>query len=81
MNEGYILDDFIAVIDKKYDEWIGTEWEKYLCPETLFGTKFEKYLNQKSSQKKRTLKDISMAELDKMIEMEKRKENVIYEPC
>lgn len=47
LNEGYNLDDFIAVIDKKADEWIGTEFEKYLCPETLFGTKFEKYLNQK----------------------------------
>ena len=47
LNEGYNLDDFIAVIDKKYDEWVGTEFEIYLCPETLFGTKFEKYLNQK----------------------------------
>lgn len=47
LNEGYKLDDFIDVIDKKCDEWIGTEYEKYLCPETLFGTKFEKYLNQK----------------------------------
>ena len=46
LNEGYNLDDFIVVIDKKYDEWKGTEFEQYLCPETLFGTKFEKYLNQ-----------------------------------
>lgn len=52
LNEGYKLDDFIAVIDKKYDEWVGTEFEMYLCPETLFGTKFEKYLNQKASNKK-----------------------------
>ena len=48
LNEGYTLDDFIAVIDKKYDEWHGTEFEVYLRPETLFGTKFEGYLNQKS---------------------------------
>jgi len=27
-------------------EWLDTEMEKYLCPDTLFGTKFEKYLNQ-----------------------------------
>jgi len=47
LNEGYSLDDFIAVIDKKADEWLGTEMEKYLRPETLFGTKFESYLNQK----------------------------------
>lgn len=54
LNEGYILDDFIDVIDKKVKEWTGTEFEKYLCPETLFGTKFEKYLNQKESKKPKT---------------------------
>ena len=47
LNDGYKLDDFIVVIDKKSKEWKETEFEKYLCPETLFGTKFEKYLNQK----------------------------------
>jgi uncharacterized phage protein (TIGR02220 family) len=51
LNEGYTFDDFIAVIDKKYNDWINTEFEKYLCPETLFGTKFEKYLNQKVTKK------------------------------
>ena len=45
--DGYTLDDFKAVIDKKADEWMNTEHEKYLRPETLFGTKFESYLNQK----------------------------------
>jgi uncharacterized phage protein (TIGR02220 family) len=44
--EGYEVEDFKTVIDKKANEWRGTEMEKYLCPETLFGTKFEKYLNQ-----------------------------------
>ena len=43
--EGFKLDDFKAVIDKKAEEWIGTEYEQYLRPETLFGTKFESYLN------------------------------------
>lgn len=46
LNEGFTLDDFIVVIDKKCDEWLGTEFEKFLRPETLFGTKFESYLNQ-----------------------------------
>ena len=46
LNEGYKLDDFIAVIDKKYNEWHGTKFEMYLRPETLFGNKFEGYLNQ-----------------------------------
>lgn len=44
VNEGYSQDDFIAVIDKKFKEWRGTEFEKYLRPSTLFGAKFEKYL-------------------------------------
>lgn len=47
LNDGYKLDDFIVVIDKKCKEWKNTEFEKHLCPDTLFGTKFEKYLNQK----------------------------------
>ena len=47
LEEGFKLDDFKKVIDKKADEWIGTEYEPYLRPETLFGTKFESYLNAK----------------------------------
>ena len=45
LQEGFTIDDFKNVIDKKCAEWIGTEYEKYLRPETLFGTKFEGYLN------------------------------------
>lgn len=45
LNEGYTLDDFKKVIDKKVAEWKGTKMEQYLRPETLFGTKFEGYLN------------------------------------
>lgn len=48
--EGFTLDDFRTVIDKKCAEWIGTEWEKFLRPETLFGTKFESYLNAKGGK-------------------------------
>lgn len=46
LNEGYTLDDFCKVIDIKAAEWTGTEYEKYLNPETLFGNKMDKYLNQ-----------------------------------
>ncbi len=49
--EGFTIDDFKTVIDKKTTEWKDTEWEKYLRPETLFGTKFEGYLNQKITPK------------------------------
>ena len=48
ISEGYTEDDFYTVIDKKCDEWIGTELEKYLRPDTLFRpANFESYLNQK----------------------------------
>ena len=46
LKEGFSLDDFYRVIDKKCREWSNTEMAKYLRPETLFGTKFESYLNQ-----------------------------------
>lgn len=45
LNEGYTVEDFKAVIDKKVAEWKGTEMAQYLRPETLFGSKFESYLN------------------------------------
>lgn len=48
INEGFKEDDFYTVIDNKVNEWQGTDMEKYLRPETLFGNKFEGYLNQKS---------------------------------
>ena len=45
IQEGYTIEDFKIVIDKKCDEWIGTDFQQYLRPVTLFGTKFESYLN------------------------------------
>ncbi|WP_432371446.1 conserved phage C-terminal domain-containing protein [Staphylococcus chromogenes] len=48
-DEGFTLNDFKQVIDNKVSEWKGTDMEKYLRPETLFGTKFEGYLNQQQS--------------------------------
>ena len=50
LNEGNSLDDFKKVIDKKVAEWEKTDMSKYLRPSTLFGTKFEGYLNQKGSE-------------------------------
>ena len=44
--EGFTVDDFQTVITKKAKEWQGTDMAQYLRPETLFGTKFEGYLNQ-----------------------------------
>lgn len=45
IKEGYSLEDFKSVIDFKVSEWTGKDdFEKYLRPETLFGTKFDSYL-------------------------------------
>lgn len=49
--DGFTLEDFKSVIDKKVSEWgPSPEWSKYLRPETLFGNKFEGYLNQTTTQ-------------------------------
>ena len=47
LKEGFSVDDFKQVHIIKYSEWQGTDMQKYLRPETLYGTKFESYLNQK----------------------------------
>jgi uncharacterized phage protein (TIGR02220 family) len=54
IKDGYTEDDFYTVIDKKAKEWLGTSQEKYLRPETLFGNKFEGYLNQNIIEDKQT---------------------------
>lgn len=56
IREKYTLEDFEIVIDNKCEEWLNTDMEKYLRPETLFGNKFESYLNQNSNKKQRTNK-------------------------
>lgn len=50
--EGYTLEDFKQVIDIKSAEWKNNkEYSKYLRPSTLFGNKFDTYLNQVSKHK------------------------------
>jgi len=50
--EGFTLDDFKSVIDNKVADWLeNPEMSKYLRPETLFGRKFEGYLNQQNTAK------------------------------
>lgn len=50
--EGFTVDDFKRVVDNMCIEWTNTEWEQYLRPSTLFGTKFENYLNRKPQGKR-----------------------------
>lgn len=50
VNEGFTLDDFKKVIDNMTTQWMNdNKMSKYLRPETLFGTKFEGYLNQEGT--------------------------------
>lgn len=42
--EGATLEDFRLVIRYMHEEWAGTNQAQYLRPETLFGPKFEGYL-------------------------------------
>ncbi|MGM0217679.1 conserved phage C-terminal domain-containing protein [Enterococcus sp. AZ126] len=49
--EGFSEQDFYTVVDKKTQEWLDdADMQKFLRPETLFGTKFESYLNQLNSK-------------------------------
>ena len=87
-NEGYRLDDFKRVIDIKSKEWLNTPTVKYLQPSTLFGTKFDQYLNQKDASpagfnngytkqtiRKETLPDWASDDYDyKEVEAKKAKE-------
>jgi phage replication O-like protein O len=45
--EGYTMEDFKTVIDNKCTSWLlDPKMAEYLRPETLFGSKFESYLNE-----------------------------------
>jgi len=57
LNEKFTIDDFKVVIDKMCVEWMNTDMQKFLRPETLFGTKFEGYLNREVKQ---TTKNITL---------------------
>lgn len=45
--EGRRLEDFLYVNQVKSEEWLATDMENHLNPETLYGNKMEKYLNQR----------------------------------
>ena len=46
LKEGYELKDFKHVINVMAATWMGTDYERYLQPQTLFGNKFDSYLNR-----------------------------------
>lgn len=46
LNEGYVLKDFIQVVRTKKQDPYFISNPKYMRPETLFGSKFDTYLNE-----------------------------------
>lgn len=57
-NEGQRLDDFKKVIDVKTNQWLNNqEMNKYLRPATLFGNKFDDYLNEYRPQVNSSISD------------------------
>jgi uncharacterized phage protein (TIGR02220 family) len=49
LREGFAGDDCRVVVDRKVADWSGNpEMAEYIRPQTLFGTKFESYLNSGS---------------------------------
>ena len=71
-NEGFRLEDFKTVIDKKVAEWLGNKkCEKWLRPYTLFSNKFENYLNQ--------LSDDDSEDEEKMMEKYRKDDLVLTE--
>ena len=56
--EGFKVEDFMRVVDNMWTAWKGTEWEQYMRPSTLFGSKFENYLNRKPQGKMMSKKNI-----------------------
>lgn len=51
LNDGYTVEQFKQVIDKKCDDWLNDrKMKEFLRPQTLFGSKFESYLNSATAK-------------------------------
>lgn len=72
LKEGYTVDDFKTVIDKKCREWKGTKLEKHLTPKTLFApSHFDTYLNS-NEMAAMTDTEKKVAELNALIDAVER---------
>lgn len=75
LKEKFTLDDFKTVIDKKTAQWLNdSKMNEYLRPDTLFGSKFESYLNQNSKVNEAPVPDWfdKTFEVEEMTEDERR---------
>ena len=72
LKDGYTVNDFKTVIDKKCREWQGTKLEKYLTPKTLFApSHFDTYLNSNETAAM-TDTERKVAELNALIDAVER---------
>lgn len=61
-NDGFTINDFKKVVDNKVKDWLNDEkMNEFLRPETLFGTKFESYLNKSTDNKPNKINDIKFS--------------------
>lgn len=75
INEGFSVEDFKPVIDSKVAEWGNdADKKKYLRPETLFGAKFEGYLQATEMNIPST--STSQSNADAMAEMMAGKDSI-----
>lgn len=75
LNERFTVDDFKKVIDNMCAKWIGTKWEEFLRPNTLFAGKFDDYLNQTPTKSETRERIDNVNALLKQYEEEERRTN------
>lgn len=68
-NEGFRLGHFKAVVDNRVEKWgDDPKMSEYLRPETLFGTKFQGYLNDNGSKPQTQLQATPKEEIEGLYE-------------
>lgn len=78
LKEGYTINDFKAVINRKAKQWLGTPQAKYLRPITLFQqSKFENYLNEPESQPTATEQHRTSSNLEKLSNASKKAKQLL----
>ena len=75
LKEHFTVDDFKKVIDNMCAKWIGTKWEEYLRPNTLFAGRFDDYLNQTPTKSETRERIDNVNALLKQYEEEERRTN------
>lgn len=82
-NEGYTVKHFKMVIENMVSNWTGTDFEQYLRPSTLFGNKFDTYLNMTPKKPNSSIPEWSNANFkddtteEDMVELERIQQEIL----